>query len=69
MYSATKAYVLSFSEAIAEDLAGTGVTVTALCPGATRTELQKRAQMDDVRLLNQGVMEATAYGHPGLVAD
>lgn len=35
VYCATKAYVLSFSEAIAEELKGTGVTVTALCPGPT----------------------------------
>jgi short-subunit dehydrogenase len=37
VYYATKAYVLSFSEAIAEELRDTGVTVTALCPGPTRT--------------------------------
>lgn len=37
-YSATKAFVLSFTEALHADLAGTGVTATALCPGATRTE-------------------------------
>ncbi len=65
VYSATKAYVLSFSEAIAEELAGTGVTVTALCPGATRTALQERAQMDDVRLLGWGVMEAAEVARTG----
>lgn len=43
VYYATKAYVLSFSEALAEELRGTGVTVTALCPGATETGFQKRA--------------------------
>jgi short-subunit dehydrogenase len=37
-YSASKAFVLAFSEAIASDLKGTGVTVTALCPGPVRTE-------------------------------
>lgn len=38
VYAATKAYVLSFTEAIATELSGTGVTVSALCPGATTTE-------------------------------
>jgi len=51
VYSATKAYVLSFSEAIAEELQGSGITVTVLCPRATKTEFQKRANMEDVRLL------------------
>ena len=37
-YSATKAFVLSFTEALHADLKGTGVTATALCPGTTRTE-------------------------------
>ncbi|MFN2369794.1 MAG: SDR family NAD(P)-dependent oxidoreductase [Candidatus Krumholzibacteriia bacterium] len=37
-YFASKAYVLSFSEALHEELRGTGVTVTAFCPGPTRTE-------------------------------
>jgi len=38
VYFVTKAYVLSFGEAIAQELRGTGVTVTTLCPGATATE-------------------------------
>ena len=38
-YAATKAFVLSFTEAIAEEVRGTGVVVLALCPGAIRTEL------------------------------
>ncbi len=41
LYYASKAYMLSFSEAIANELKGTGVTVTALCPGPTKTEFQK----------------------------
>ena len=38
VYGATKAYVLSFTEALAEELRGTAVTATAFCPGPTRTE-------------------------------
>ncbi len=40
IYYASKAYILSFSEAIANELKGTGVTVTALCPGQTKTSFQ-----------------------------
>ena len=40
IYFASKAYILSFSEAIANELKGTGVTVTALCPGQTKTAFQ-----------------------------
>jgi uncharacterized protein len=41
LYYASKAYILSFSEAIANELKDTGVTVTALCPGQTRTSFQE----------------------------
>ena len=46
-YAASKAYVLSLSEALCEELRGTGVTVTALCPGLTRTEMVDRAQREN----------------------
>ena len=46
VYSATKAFVLSFSEALAAELEGFGVTVTALCPGPTATDMHKRASME-----------------------
>lgn len=51
VYYATKAYVLSFSEAIAEELIGTGVSVTALCPGPTESGFQARAAMQDSKLV------------------
>jgi uncharacterized protein len=50
VYFATKAYVLSFSEAIANELKGTGVTVTALCPGATETGFKAAAALDESNL-------------------
>ena len=50
VYYATKAYVLSFSEAIAEELAGSGVTVTALCPGPTHTGFAAAAEVSNARL-------------------
>ncbi len=45
-YSAIKAWTTTFSEALAVELADTGVTVTALCPGLIHTEFHERAQMD-----------------------
>jgi hypothetical protein len=54
VYYATKAYVLSFTEAIAEELAGTGLRVTALCPGPTATGFAARAEMTQARLFRLG---------------
>lgn len=50
VYCATKAYVLSLSEAVAEELRGSTVTVTALCPGATATNFARDAKMESARL-------------------
>jgi hypothetical protein len=52
-YAATKAYVLSFSEALHEEAKPHGVTVTCVCPGATRTEFQQVAGVDE-RALRTG---------------
>src|SRR5919109_1270658 len=49
-YGATKAFVNSFTEALHEELRGTGVRVQALCPGFIHTELQQRAGIDTSRL-------------------
>lgn len=51
-YFATKAFVLSFSEALAAELNGTGVTVTALCPGPIQTGFQERARMAESNLVH-----------------
>lgn len=53
VYYATKAYVLSFSEAIAEELSGSGVTVTALCPGPTETGFAAAANVEDSTLFTK----------------
>ena len=65
VYFATKAYVLHFSEAIANELQGTGVTVTCLCPGTTTTEFHKRANATGMRLLKMGSMDARTVAEDG----
>jgi uncharacterized protein len=51
VYYASKAYVLSFGEALDEELKGTGVSVTTLCPGPVKTGFQDRADMNDSKLM------------------
>jgi len=65
VYFATKAYVLHFSEALANELHGTGVTVTCLCPGATATEFHKRANATSMNLLKFGAMDARTVAEDG----
>ncbi len=72
VYYATKAYVLSFSEALANEVARSGVVVSCFCPGATDTNFQKRAGMENSRLFKKlRPMTAGAVardGYRGLMA-
>jgi short-subunit dehydrogenase len=53
VYYATKAYVLSFSEALANELRHSGVSVTCFCPGATHTDFARRAGVENSRLFKK----------------
>lgn len=72
VYYATKAYVVSFSEALANELAGSGVTVTCLCPGPTDTGFQGRAGTANTLLFRKArPMDAKTVardGYRGLMA-
>jgi len=70
VYYATKAYVLSFSEALANELKGSGVTVTCLCPGGTRTGFMARAKMGDPEVLSKKsvMMDAAVVARRGIDA-
>jgi short-subunit dehydrogenase len=66
VYYATKAHVLSFTEALAEELAGTGLTLTALCPGPTTSNFSTVARGQKARRLKTAKMPAqtvASYGH------
>jgi short-subunit dehydrogenase len=58
VYHATKAFVLSFTEAIATELEDTAVTVTALCPGPVDTDFFPKAEMIDTQVFQRGNVEA-----------
>ncbi|HEY6255849.1 MAG TPA: SDR family oxidoreductase [Xanthobacteraceae bacterium] len=69
VYYATKAYVLSFSEALHHELAPRGVRVTALCPGPVATEFQARAGIKTLklaRLIGRSADRVAADGYKGL---
>jgi uncharacterized protein len=67
VYYASKAYVLSFSMALVNELKETGVSVTTLCPGPTRTEFQNRADVAETRLFTGVVMSAEAVARAGYI--
>lgn len=67
-YYATKAYVVSFSEALADELTGSGLKVTCLAPGPTATEFAAEAGITDSRLFQGGTMsvdEVARIGYEG----
>jgi short-subunit dehydrogenase len=66
VYYATKAFVLSFTEALAEELSRTDVTVTALCPGPTATNFGQVARADRTRMIRLARMSAEAVARQGL---
>lgn len=57
VYCASKAYVLSFSEAVSCELEKSGITITTLCPGPTKTEFMKQAKMEEMKVLKTGKIE------------
>jgi uncharacterized protein len=71
VYYATKAYVLHFSEAISNELKNKGVTVTALCPGATESGFQSAAAMEESKLVKGKKLptsaEVAAYGYKAMM--
>ena len=67
-YAATKAFVVSFSQALSTEIAGTGVNVMALCPGPTRTEFQQVAGTKVVRMPSFAYMDADTVVAQALAA-
>ena len=65
VYYAAKAYVISFSQAVAEESRGTGVTVTCLCPGATATGFATRARASETLLFKRHVADAASVALAG----
>lgn len=71
LYHATKAHVLFFSEALADELKRTGVSVTVLCPGATATEFQQVSHNEQTRLVKYSKLptakEVAEYGYRAMM--
>jgi short-subunit dehydrogenase len=71
VYFATKAFVLSFSEAINNEVSENGITVTALCPGATESGFQKAAAMEGSKLFTRRKLpssrQVAEYGYRAMM--
>lgn len=65
VYGATKAYVISISEAIHKEFENTGVTVTVLSPGPTESNFMERADMSNAKLYEKGVMTSSDVAKAG----
>jgi short-subunit dehydrogenase len=66
VYYASKAFVLSLSEALAYEVRGSGVTVTCLCPGPTKTGFQERAKAESLLLFRLPLADATKVAKAGI---
>jgi len=62
VYFASKSYVLSFTQAVAHELADTSLRISVLCPGPTATDFHERADMDDVRMAGEGAVSRMTAG-------
>ncbi|MFN4812059.1 MAG: SDR family NAD(P)-dependent oxidoreductase [Bacteroidota bacterium] len=71
VYYATKAYVLSFSEAVDNEVRDQGISITALCPGATESGFQAAASMEESNLVKgrklPGSKEVAEYGYAAML--
>jgi short-subunit dehydrogenase len=67
-YAASKAFIRSFSESVAHDLRGTGVTCTHLAPGPVRTEFAATAGITDTSRLDRAFMDAAPVARAGYAA-
>lgn len=71
VYYATKAYVLSFSEAVDNEVRDQGISITALCPGATESGFQAAAAMEESNLVKgrklPGSKEVAEYGYAAML--
>jgi short-subunit dehydrogenase len=65
-YCSSKTSVLHFSEALANELKGSGVSVTCLCPGLVKTLFHQRAKMGNARVTKRRMMDAAAVAKAGL---